>query len=229
MRSIVGCLHACQLVVTLPWEIRTRTNFARRAGTPGTCYTTCEVSAGIGPGTRFQNRLTGRFHTADNSRVRFSRCCVGRKRTDHSCHVLRDGRLAPKALYSTTPFPCIRTLTTRARLVSNSGGGLREIAARLPPSGDCVRHHISTRSILLATSFRHAVVADLAERTLGPSVASNDARHGLESGVSPLNCLFGRFAGLLGTFLVFGIFHSFDLGRRGHTVFCLGFWVMNSV
>ena len=53
----------------------------------------------------------------------------------------------------------------------------------------------------------------------------------LNLGYHPLSRLFGRFVGLLGAFLVSGVFHSFDLEqhRSGYVVVCLVFWVMNSV
>lgn len=51
----------------------------------------------------------------------------------------------------------------------------------------------------------------------------------LTLGVQPFTFLFGRVGGLFGAFLVSGFFHNLDLGRRGYSVACLTFWVMNAV
>ena len=51
----------------------------------------------------------------------------------------------------------------------------------------------------------------------------------LNLGAQPFNCLFGRLGGLLGAFLVSGIFHDIELGRSGYSVVVIGFWVMNGV
>ena len=51
-------------------------------------------------------------------------------------------------------------------------------------------------------------------------------------GVRPFNYLFGRLGGVLGAFLVSGIFHDFELrsyGRGGNSVAIIGFWLMNAV
>ena len=51
-------------------------------------------------------------------------------------------------------------------------------------------------------------------------------------GAQPFNCLFGRPGGLLGAFLLSGIFHDIELrtvGRGGNSVVIVGFWVMNGV
>lgn len=49
-------------------------------------------------------------------------------------------------------------------------------------------------------------------------------------GFEPFNYLFGRLGGLLGAFLISGIFHDIEmrsLGRGGASVTIIGFWVMN--
>ena len=53
----------------------------------------------------------------------------------------------------------------------------------------------------------------------------------LNLGYHPLSRLFGRFVGLLGAFLVSGVFHSLNLERHeyGYVAVCLVFWVMNGV
>ena len=51
----------------------------------------------------------------------------------------------------------------------------------------------------------------------------------LTLGHQPCQWLFGRFGGLLGAFLISGIFHDFELGQSGHAVVSVGFWVMNGV
>ncbi|KAH0833895.1 hypothetical protein J3R83DRAFT_11078 [Lanmaoa asiatica] len=54
----------------------------------------------------------------------------------------------------------------------------------------------------------------------------------LTLGGQPLNYLFGRLGGILGAFLVSGIFHDIELrssGRGGNSVVLVGFWVMNGV
>ena len=51
-------------------------------------------------------------------------------------------------------------------------------------------------------------------------------------GVRPFNYLFGRLGGVLGAFLVSGIFHDIELrsyGRGGNSVAIIGFWLMNAV
>ncbi|KAH0833912.1 hypothetical protein J3R83DRAFT_11096 [Lanmaoa asiatica] len=54
----------------------------------------------------------------------------------------------------------------------------------------------------------------------------------LTLGSQPLNCLFCRLGGLLGAFLVSGIFHDIELrsfGRGGSSFAIISFWVMNGV
>ena len=51
----------------------------------------------------------------------------------------------------------------------------------------------------------------------------------LNLGGQPFNYLFGRLGGLLGAFVVSGIFHDIELGRRGYSDILIGFWVMNGV
>ncbi|KAI9463911.1 hypothetical protein HD554DRAFT_2123722 [Boletus coccyginus] len=51
----------------------------------------------------------------------------------------------------------------------------------------------------------------------------------LNLGDQPCSFLFGRLGGLLGAFLVSGIFHNLNLERGGHSVVCIGFWLMNGV
>jgi len=51
-------------------------------------------------------------------------------------------------------------------------------------------------------------------------------------GGQPFNHLFGRLGGLLGAFLVSGVFHDIELrsaGRGGNSVAIIGFWMMNGV
>ena len=54
----------------------------------------------------------------------------------------------------------------------------------------------------------------------------------LTLGLRPFGYLFGRFGGLIGAFLISGVFHDIELrafGRGGNTVALVGFWVMSSV
>ena len=54
----------------------------------------------------------------------------------------------------------------------------------------------------------------------------------LSLGGQPFDYLFGRLGGVLGAFLVSGIFHDIELrslGRGGRSVAIVGFWVMNGV
>ncbi|KAH0833888.1 membrane bound O-acyl transferase family-domain-containing protein [Lanmaoa asiatica] len=54
----------------------------------------------------------------------------------------------------------------------------------------------------------------------------------LTLGGQPFNYLFGRLGGLLGAFLISGMFHVIELhslGRGGNSVAVLGFWIMNGV
>ena len=51
-------------------------------------------------------------------------------------------------------------------------------------------------------------------------------------GLRPFGYLFGRLGGLIGAFLVSGVFHDIELrafGRGGNTLVVVGFWVMSSV
>lgn len=54
----------------------------------------------------------------------------------------------------------------------------------------------------------------------------------LTLGAQPFSLLFGRLGGILGAFVVSGIFHDIELrsgGRGGDAVALVGFWVMNGV
>lgn len=51
----------------------------------------------------------------------------------------------------------------------------------------------------------------------------------LNLGYQPFQCVFGRLGGLVGAFFVSGLFHNAELGRSGHMVVVIGFWVMNGV
>jgi len=51
----------------------------------------------------------------------------------------------------------------------------------------------------------------------------------LTLGDRPFGFLFGRVGGLLGAFLVSGIFHNFTLGRSGLSAVCISFWLMNGI
>lgn len=54
----------------------------------------------------------------------------------------------------------------------------------------------------------------------------------LTLGGQPLNYVFGRLGGVMGAFLVSGIFHDIELRSGGHggdSVALVGFWVMNGV
>ena len=51
----------------------------------------------------------------------------------------------------------------------------------------------------------------------------------LNLGGQPFNYLFGRLGGLLGAFLVSGLFHVIELGRGGSWVTIVAFWGMNGV
>ena len=105
-----GHLHVCDISATHPWANQTLTTYTRRAGMPGTCCSTCEVSDGIGrKDSSSQNLLSKLTHGS-------SSCCLQQSHSSFTpwrwMHAYRLFASCPPrsstgpggALYSTIPF-----------------------------------------------------------------------------------------------------------------------------